>query len=544
MKLTFQKSPTRISAFSAVRAFQFALLLMVLSFGWNSIAPQALAATASVSIAATDAAAAESGALPTDTGTFTISRPNGNKNEGDATATFSISGTADNGTDYSLRLPDGSLILAGATSGTLIIPNGSASAVITVEPLDDTFPEDVESVSLTLTSVDLGYLIAPSPNDSATVTIADNDTTVSINATVADAAEAGSVPGIFTVSRTDNLGIPIAPSFPVTVNYTISGTAANGVDYSAIGTNVTIPAGLSSATVTITPIDDALNEVNETVVLTLTAGSYNIAASPSNAATVTITDDDPAPTVSFNVASSSGLESVTPANLAVALSAASGQTVTVAYAVTGGTATGGGVDFTLASGTLTFSPGVTTQNIGIAVVNDTRDEDDETVEVTLSSPANATLGAIITHTYTILDDDPVPSLSINNVTVTEGDTGTTNANFTVTLSAASGRTVTVNYATADGTATVADGDYLATSGTLTFAPGETTKTITVEVLGHASGGSSIYSGYDETFYVNLSGASGNALVVDSQGVGTIHYYDIVSQPPPGCDPSDPNYPNC
>src|SRR5437773_3041737 len=288
MKLIFQNSPPRISAFSAVRAFQFALLLMVLSFGWNSIVPQALAATASVSIAATDSAAAESGATPTDTGTFAVSRPITAKNDGDATVDFSISGTAGNGTDYGLRLPDGSLIAAGATSGTVVILNGSATAVITVEPLDDTVPEDVESVTLTLTSVNLGYVIASSPNNAATVTIADNDTTVSIDATVANTAEGGLVPGIFTVTRTDSLGIPIAPSFPVTVNYSISGTAANGVDYSAIGTNVTIPAGLSSATATITPIDDALNEVNETVVLTLTAGSYNIAASPSNAATVTI----------------------------------------------------------------------------------------------------------------------------------------------------------------------------------------------------------------------------------------------------------------
>ena len=160
-------------------------------------------------------------------------------------------------------------------------------------------------------------MIAASPNNAATVTIADNDTTVSISATIANAAESGLVPGIFTVSRTDSLGIPITPSFPVTVNYTISGTAAKGTDYSSIGTSVIIPAGSPSATVTITPIDDALNEVNETVILTLAAGSYNIAASPGNVATVTIADNDPAPTVSFNSASSSGLESVTPANLVV-----------------------------------------------------------------------------------------------------------------------------------------------------------------------------------------------------------------------------------
>src|SRR5207249_1370387 len=121
------------------------------------------------------------------------------------------------------------------------------------------------------------------------------------------------------------------------------------------------------------------------------------------------------------------LESLTPATLAVSLSAASGRTVTVGYSVNGGSATGGGVDYTLAAGTLTFAPGVTTQNISLTVVNDTADEIDETVPVTLSNATNATLGAISTHTYTILDDDPLPSLAINNVIVIEGNSGTTNA---------------------------------------------------------------------------------------------------------------------
>src|SRR5439155_23635356 len=214
MRSTFQKPPSGMDTIAVGRSVRVALLLLGLSAGWNSFVLPARAASVNVGIAATGAPAADSGASPTNTSTFAISRASANKNDGDATVTFSISGTADNGADYSLRLPDGSLLLAGATSGTVIIPNGRAGAVITVEPVDDTFPEDVESVTLTLTSADLGYLIAPSPNDSSTVTIADNDTTVSINATVADAAEAGSVPGIFTVSLTDNLGIPIAPSFP------------------------------------------------------------------------------------------------------------------------------------------------------------------------------------------------------------------------------------------------------------------------------------------------------------------------------------------
>src|SRR5439155_18284326 len=131
--------------------------------------------------------------------------------------------------------------------------------------------------------------------------------------------------------------------------------------------------------------------------------------------------------------------------LAVSLSAASGKTVTVAYAVTGGTATGGGVDYTLASGTLTFAPGVTTQNINITVVNDATDEDDETIQVTLSSPSNATLGVTTTHTYTILDNDNPPSVSFASAS-SSGAESVTPANLAVSLSSVSGKTVTVDYA--------------------------------------------------------------------------------------------------
>ena len=111
------------------------------------------------------------------------------------------------------------------------------------------------------------------------------------------------------------------------------------------------------------------------------------------------------PTVEFAADGSSGSEAVSPATLAVNLSGASGETVTVDYSVTGGTAIGGGVDYTLASGTLTFSPDDTVEDVQIAIVDDSLDEADETVVITLSNPNNATLGANTTHTYTIIDDD-------------------------------------------------------------------------------------------------------------------------------------------
>jgi subtilisin family serine protease len=117
-----------------------------------------------------------------------------------------------------------------------------------------------------------------------------------------------------------------------------------------------------------------------------------------------------------------------------------------------------------------------------------------------------------------------PSLSIDDVSVVEGNAGPTTATFTVTLSPASSRTVSVSYATADGTATTADGDYVATSGTLTFDPGVPTQPVSVTVNGDAT-----YEA-DETFTVNLSSPV-NAATTDSQGVGTITNDDL---PPPTC----------
>jgi Bacterial Ig-like domain (group 3)/Calx-beta domain len=103
---------------------------------------------------------------------------------------------------------------------------------------------------------------------------------------------------------------------------------------------------------------------------------------------------------------------------------------------------------------------------------------------------------------------------VNDNSVTEGDTGTKGLTFTVTLSAASLQTVSVNYQTANGTATVSDNDYQAASGTLTFNPGETNKTVTVQV------NSDVKFEVDETLFVNLSSPV-NSTVSDNQGLGTI-----------------------
>ncbi len=225
----------------------------------------------------------------------------------------------------------------------------------------------------------------------------------------------------------------------------------------------------------------------------------------------------PTPSISIkDVTVTEGDTGTTDATFTVSLSEAIGRQVTVDYATADGTATAS-QDYTATSGTLTFNAGETSKTITVPVIGDTTTESNETFYVNLTNPSNATI-ADGQGVGTIQDDDSPsspsqPQISINDVTVTEGNTGTTNATFTVSLSQASSAQVTVDYATADGTAT-AGSDYQSTSGTLTFNAGETSKTITVPVYGDTTAES------NETFYVNLTNPS-NATIADGQGVGTI-----------------------
>ncbi|MCA2668070.1 MAG: VCBS repeat-containing protein [Pseudanabaena sp. M114S2SP2A07QC] len=204
--------------------------------------------------------------------------------------------------------------------------------------------------------------------------------------------------------------------------------------------------------------------------------------------------------------------------------------LTVNYTV-GGTATfntdytqSGAANFTSTTGTVTFAAGSSTATVTIDPTADTIVEADETVILTLISGTGYTLDAATTATGTINNDDSA-SIAISDVTVTEGNSGTTNAVFTVTLSNPVDTAITLNYATADGTATTADNDYIAIATTpLTFNAGETSKTITVAVNGDTKVES------NETFFVNLSNLQTNGrnvTLADNQGQGTITNDDVI-----------------
>ena len=194
------------------------------------------------------------------------------------------------------------------------------------------------------------------------------------------------------------------------------------------------------------------------------------------------------------------------------LSPASSQAVTIDYTTADGIAVAGS-DYQPQSGRLTFAPGETSKTINVLVNGDRLGEPNETFFVNLSNPTNAVIG------YgqgggTIVDDEPY--IFISDVTKAEGKTGqTTLFTFTVTLFGAYDQPVTMSYRTVDGTAKANPGDYVARTGTLTFAPGETTKTIIIEVKGDSK------KEADEYFYLDLFGNSSNSQFTKNRGIGTI-----------------------
>ncbi|MFN8523367.1 MAG: Calx-beta domain-containing protein [Chloroflexota bacterium] len=196
----------------------------------------------------------------------------------------------------------------------------------------------------------------------------------------------------------------------------------------------------------------------------------------------------------------------------VSLSASSAQVVTVQYATQNGTATAGS-DYTATSGTLSFAPGVTNQNVNVQVSGDTVVEPDETFTLQFANPTNATFSGSSLATGTIRNDDGPPDLRVFPAFVTEGNTGTTNLVFLAILNRPAITTVAVNYSTSDGTAT-AGSDYAASGGTAVINVGLLTTTISVPVSGDVA------IEPDETLFLNLSGAVG-ANLLTTQTIGLI-----------------------
>ncbi len=451
-----------------------------------------VAALPTVTIAVAPASVSEDGATNL---VYTVTRSAASASP--LTVNLTTLGTATAGTDYS----------GGVASVT--IPANATTATVTIDPTADGVVEGNETVILTVAS-GADYVVGvPS---SATGTILNDDLpSASITVSPASVVENDGPDLVYTIA------LNAAAASPLTINYTIGGDATNGADYAPIGTSVVIAAGATSQTIIVNPNNNGTIEPNETVVITLAAGAGYTIGTPNSATGTILNDDFPSVAVD-SVTVAEGNSGTTNAVFTVQLSApAAAGGVTFDIATFASTATAGS-DFVANSQTGVVIPaGASSATFTVLINGDVLNEGDERFFVRI---ANVT-GAFVNGsqgTGTITNDDPLPTLSIGSPSIVEGNLGTRTLNFVLTLDAPTSLGVSVNVATANGTAT-AGSDYVATSGGLSFAPGETSKTLPVTV------NSDTTPEADESFIVTMSGVT-NAVIGTNPGTGTITNDDV------------------
>ena len=325
---------------------------------------------------------------------------------GNIVVNYTVGGTAASGVDFT------------ALSGAISVPvNGSNDTSLTIPIINDAFAESTETVVIKI-SPSADYRVHD--DGAAEAIILDNDSgadRVSVSTNNKSPSEAGTAAGTFYFSRRLTTG-------DLTVGYSIGGAATNGVDYQALAGTVVIPDGQSGVDVVMTPIDDALAEGAETVTLTVLPGTGYGVDRPASATFEIVDNETPAVTVGF--AQTSLLTSELPGasgeyrDLAVTLSAASANTVTVRYTGAGGSATGDDVDWALidpdngnvpiAGGVLTFLPGMTSRDIRVRIKADGVREPAETAVVQLLAPLNASVRSGKGQQSISIFDDAIPPL--------------------------------------------------------------------------------------------------------------------------------------
>ena len=445
----------------------------------------------------------------------------GDGGQAPAVFTVSLDAPSANPITVDFATADGTATAPGdytAATGTVTFAPGDTSETVTVQVNGDTAVEPDETYDVNLSNA-TGNAAILDGTGVGTISNDDVEPPRQISISDASATEGGAVE--FTVS----LDAPSAN--PITATYaTANGTAVAPGDYTSATGTVTFAPGDTSETVSVQTIDDALVEGTETFDVLVNNPTGNAAiADGTGVGTINDNDVEPQRQISIDdVSVAEGSSGQTPAQFTVSLDAASADPITVDFATADGTATAPG-DYTAATGTVTFAPGDTSETVTVQVNGDTAVEPNETFDVNLSNvTGNATI-ADAQGVGTITNDDVAgSSISINDVTQAEGNSGQTAFQFDVTLSAPQPGMVTFSFGTGDGTATAADNDYQVTGGVLiTFAPGETSEPVTVLVNGDTA------VEPDETFVVNLGNATGNATILDGQGVGTITNDDVAGQ---------------
>lgn len=415
-----------------------------------------------------------------------------------------------------LDVSDASEIMLSASSVTFTSANWSDVQFVTVTGKDDA-DLDGDQTATVITSVAAGSdasFVGLNVAD-VVVTNSDNDTlSATITATDVNAAETGPDSGTFTITLNS-----VAVT-PLTVNFVLSGAAVAGADYSASSlSHVTIPVGSDSATVTITPVDDAEIEGPETVIALLTNGSGYVVGSPSNAS-ITLFDDEesPLPIVTVTAGSVAAREAdLRPGLFTIARSGAVGAPLAVAYTVSG-TATPG-VDYVALPGIATIPGGSSNIVVAVTPLDDTSNEGAEVVVLTLGADANYVIGAPASATVTIDDNDQtVPVVTITATADNAVESGAQPGTFTITRSGDTTESLAV-FLAVSGTATALT-DYTALGGSVIIPAGSSS--IVVNIAPRDDGTTE----GAETVVVTL--APGSAYAVGSPATATVTIVDGVT----------------
>jgi hypothetical protein len=446
---------------------------------------------------------------------------------GDVTVTESAGGASGAQFTVSLSAPAAQTVLVnyrvvgrsaareadfGFVTGTLEFSPGTVTRTVNVPVTDDALDEIDETFQLVLSN----NVNASLTDNIGVATITDDDAPPSAiigDVSIVEGTAGNPTPMVFTVTLSSATGRKAK------VGYTLlDGTAQGGSDFAAAAGTVVFNAGAAAQQFTVPVVADALVEPDENFRVKL-AGASNLTIADDEA-TGTILNDDLGGTVQYQVAALEASENDDSLIVSVSRTGGAAAGIVVEYSTGDGTATAN-QDYLPSVGKMVFGAGETVKTFTIPILDDAVDEPAvETVNLTLANvTGGAVLGAQSTAVLNISDDDPPPTLALSGVSVSEGNNGgAATANFNVRLLAVSGQPVTVNFATADGTAHAAE-DYQSSSGSLTFAPGETQKTVSVAINGDTD------SEPDETFFLNLS-APVNVVLQNTQAVATIVNDDL------------------
>ena len=436
----------------------------------------------------------------------------GNSGSKQATFTVKLSAASATAVTFNIATANGSATTAGGDYVALpltaeSIPAGQTSKTVTVTINGDTTVENNENFSVNLSSP-----VGATLGDGVAVgTILNDDgPTLSIADAAISEGNSGSKLLTFTVK------LSVAAAGTVTFNAASSeGTATAGSDYVTLPpTAQSIPAGQTSKTVTVAINGDTAVEGNETFSAYINSAVGATIFDSQGIGTI-LNDDGPTLSVA-DVAVMEGNTGSKAMTFTVKLSQAAANAVSYSIATANGSATAGSDYLASSLRGQTIPAGATSKTFAVTQYGDTAVEANETFAVNLSGATGATI--LDSQAIGNIINDDGPTLSIGDVTISEGNSGTKLATFTVTLSKPASAAVTYNIATVDGTAT-AGSDYVALPLTPQSIPaGLTSKTFTVTINGDTTAEN------NETFAAYLSGAVG-ATIADSYAIGMINNND-------------------